>query len=169
MTAGVCNAVYEFIPLERSHLRLIDHWLRQPHVGRWWGSAEGALKNIADHLDEPGFEPFLVRLEEAPIGYLQVYDPFAEADHPYRDQPAGTRGIDQFIGEGAFVGRGHGTRMTRQIVAALHTRGSPRVVADPAPANGAAIRAYMNAGFFRLGPRETAYGPVLLLACDRVR
>src|SRR6059036_280672 len=120
MAAAAREAVYQFVPLERSHLMGIDRWLRQPHVGRWWGPADAALKTIADHLEEPGVEPFVVRLGQTPIGYLQVYDPFAEAGHPYRDQPTGTLGIDQFIGEPAFVGRGHGRRIIRQIVATLH-------------------------------------------------
>jgi aminoglycoside 6'-N-acetyltransferase len=87
-------------------------------------------------------------------------------NHPYRDQPPGTRGIDQFIGEPELIGRGIGSRFVRAFARELLGRGTPRVVTDPHPANTVAIRAYMKAGFHTIGPRETLWGPVRLMACE---
>jgi aminoglycoside 6'-N-acetyltransferase len=160
------SAAYTFVPLAHSHLPIIAGWTAQPHVARWYNSPGEALASIREHVDETGIDCFLVELDGRPFGYIQVYDPFAFADHPYRDQPAGTRGIDQFIGVAELIGRGHGPRFVRQFARGLFEQGAPRVVTDPSPANASAIRAYGKAGFHPIGPRRTDWGPVLLMACD---
>jgi aminoglycoside 6'-N-acetyltransferase len=160
-------ATFDFVPLARAHLPLVRRWLGEPHVARWYDLPDTALQNIERHIDETEIKCFLVRLDGLPIGYIQAYDPHAYQDHPYRDQPAGTRGIDQFIGEPDLAGCGHGPRFMREFVAGLFERGAPRVVTDPDPANGRAIRAYIKAGFRPLGERNTIFGHVLLMACDR--
>ena len=101
-----------------------------------------------------------------PIGYQQSYDPHAEPDHPLRDQPIGTLGIDQFIGEPALTGRGHGSAFIRAFVEQSFAAGAPRVVTDPNPRNARAIRAYAKAGFHPIGQRRTLSGEALLMGCD---
>ncbi len=64
-----------------------------------------------------------------------------------RPQPAGTRGLDQFIGEPDMLDRGHGSAFIRVFAERLLANGTPRVVIDPDPTNARAIRAYEKAGF----------------------
>ena len=101
-----------------------------------------------------------------PIGYQQSYDPHAEPDHPLHDQPIGTLGIDQFIGEPALIGRGHGSAFIRAFVEQSFAAGVPRAVTDPNPRNARAIRAYAKAGFYPIGQRRTLSGEALLMGCD---
>jgi aminoglycoside 6'-N-acetyltransferase len=110
--------------------------------------------------------PLHRELWQSPIGYQQCWDPHAEPDHPCRDQPAGTRGIDQFIGEPDFLGYGHGSAFIRRFVEQLFAAGAPRVVTDPNPRNARAIRAYTKAGFRPIDTRLTISGQALLMACD---
>lgn len=157
------EADYQFSPLTLGGLGLVRRWLAAPHVARWWGDSERALAAIAGHLDDPGIDPYLVVFGGEPLGYLQVYDPFAEDNHPYRDQPRGCRGIDQFIGTVAMTGRGHGPAMLDAMAGRLFAEGSPRVLIDPDPDNHPAIRAYRKAGFRVLDARRsiaTDSGPV---------
>ena len=79
-------------------------------------------------------------------------------------QPARTRGIDQFIGEPGLIGCGHGSGFIRQFTGALLASGIPRVVTDPDPDNGRAVRAYAKAGFHSDRVVDTADGPVLPMA-----
>ena len=167
MRADAAFQAYRFVALNHSHLPIIERWVNQPHVARWYDSPGKALESIRRHIGEVGIECFLVEHNERPLGYIQVYDPHAFPDHPYRDQPMGTRGIDQFIGEANSIGHGHGPRFIRQFVIDLFEHGAPRVVTDPNPTNMAAIRAYMKAGFRPIEPRKTEWGPVSLMACDR--
>jgi aminoglycoside 6'-N-acetyltransferase len=107
----------------------------------------------------------VVVLHGQPFAYIQAYDP---ADYGVlSDQPAGTRGIDQFIGVPEMTGIGHGPRFIAAFSDHLFTAGATRVVTDPDPANKVAIRAYEKAGFRRIDERILADGPAVLMARDR--
>jgi aminoglycoside 6'-N-acetyltransferase len=156
---------YEFRRLSAADLPLVARWLRAPHVARWWPDAT-QLQRIRAHLDDPAIDPFLVHADDRPIGYLQCYDPRAETDHPFADQPPGTRGIDQFIGEIDMIDRGYGSRLTRAFVERLFADGAPRAVTDPDPANARAVRAYEKAGFRGERVVDTPWGRTLLMVCS---
>lgn len=159
---------YDFVALVHAHLPLVRSWLGEPHVARWFTEGpDEALEHIRAHIDDPAIDCFLVQHNGRPIGYIQAYDPFAWPDHPYRDQPVGTVGIDQFIGERDLIGRGHGPRFIDQLVRNRFALGVPRVVTDPDPTNASAILAYSKAGFVPIEERVTAWGRVLLMTRDR--
>lgn len=158
---------YGFRPLTGKDMKLVARWLGEPHVAAWWGDRESELKGIADNIDSIAVEPLIIELDGRPIGYIQSYDPnLEEGENPYADQPFGTLGIDQFIGEPELIGKGHGTRLIAEFVATLFEEGAPRVIVDPNPANAAAIRCYEKVGFRRLGPVQTPDGEMLLMAID---
>ena len=150
--------------MTRADLPLLGRWLAEPHVRKWWAEPAKALQSIESHIDSISVEPFIVELDGKPIGYIQSYDPHLEDAHPYQDQPTGTLGIDQFIGEAALIGKGHGTRLIEAFVEQLFEEGAIRVIIDPDPANAAAIRAYEKAGFERFDTRHSEYGPALMMA-----
>ena len=152
------------VPLTAADLPLIEQWLNRPHVREWWGDPVRGLAAITDHIGDPAIDVFIVGYGDVPIGYLQSWDPHAEASHPCRDQPRGTRGIDQFIGEPDFIGRGHGSAFIRAFVKRLLDAGVPRVITDPNPRNARAIRAYAKAGFRPIDRRVTISGEALLMA-----
>lgn len=158
-------SVYAFRPVTVADLPLLARWLRSPHVAEWWDD-DTSTREIEDAMADPGTEPYIVLCDGRPIGYQQAYDPHAEADHPYADQPHGTRGIDQFIGEAGMIGRGHGSAFIRAFCDRLFEQGSVRIVTDPDPRNTRAIHAYTKAGFVALEERMTKFGPALLMVCD---
>jgi aminoglycoside 6'-N-acetyltransferase len=159
-------SAYAFHPMSHDDLPLVGSWLTMPHVVEWWPAGVKQLERIRAHIGDPAIDVFIVTAHDRPIGYLQCYDPAAEADHPFRDQPAGTRGIDQFIGEADMIGRGHGSALTRAFVAKLFATGTPRVVTDPDPANRRAVRAYEKAGFRAERQVDTPWGRTLLMVCQ---
>lgn len=160
------SAEYDFRPVTGKDMGLLARWLDRPHVASWWGDAANALDEIRAHEDSISVEPFIVELDGKPIGYIQSYDPHLEDESPYQDQPTGTLGIDQFIGEPELIGKGHGTRLIGAFVEMLFEEGAPRVIVDLDPANAAAIRACEKAGFRPIGRRQTEQGEVLLMAID---
>jgi aminoglycoside 6'-N-acetyltransferase len=157
---------YQFRAVTTADLPLLREWLWRRHVREWWGDPVSGLARIAEHIVDPAINPFMVECDDVPIGYIQSWDPHAEADHPCRDQPLGTRGIDQFIGEPKLVGQGHGTAFIRLFVESLFKVGAPRVITDPNPRNSRAIRAYAKAGFKEIDRRITISGEALLMARD---
>jgi len=155
---------YRFRAVTPSDLPLLREWLQREHVREWWGDPVRGLERIAEHIVDPAIDALMVEYDHLPIGYIQSWDPHAEADHPCRDQPAGTRGIDQFIGEPQLLGRGHGTAFIRLFVENLFEAGAPRVITDPNPRNSRAIRAYAKAGFKEIDRRITISGEAVLMA-----
>lgn len=157
---------YDFRPVTEADLPMIAGWLAEPHVAEWWDDPEKEIAEIRAHIDSVSVEPLIVELDGRPVAYLQSYDPHLEDDHPYADQPFGTLGIDLSIGPPELVGIGHGSAIVRQFVEELFGEGAPRVIIDPHPDNGRAIRAYEKAGFRPIGRRQSEYGDVVLMAVD---
>jgi len=157
---------YSFRPVTPDDLEMIAGWLAEPHVAEWWDDPDEGIASIREHIDSISVEPLIIELDGRPIGYLQSYDPHLEDDHPYRDQPFGTLGIDLSIGVPDLVGIGHGSAIIRQFVKELFAEGTPRVIIDPDPANLRAIRAYEKAGFKAFDTRTSIYGPALMMARD---
>ncbi len=158
--------LYDFRPVTEKDLPMIAGWLAEPHVAQWWNDPETEIAEIREHIDSISVEPLIVELDGKPIAYLQSYDPHLEDDHPYADQPFGTLGIDLSIGPPELVGIGHGSAIVRQFVEHLFEEGVPRVIIDPDPANGRAIRAYEKAGFQAIDRGQSVYGDVVLMAID---
>lgn len=159
------EATYVFRAVRHEDFPCLAHWLSEPHVARWWDAADVELPAIALSM-ESAVPPMIVEWEGRPVAYLQTYDPHREADHPYRDQPKGTHGIDMAIGSPEDIGRGHGGRIVASLAARLFAAGTKRIIADPHPENTRAIRAYEKAGFRRLDQRHSLYGPAQLMALD---
>ena len=153
---------YTFRPLTAGDLAMIQRWLETPEVMRWWGHPDEQYALVSDDLDHPDMDQFIVALDEYPFSYIQCY-PLSTWNQSFGIQPAATRGIDQFIGEPDMIGRGHGSSFIRQFVDELLASGVPRVVTDPDPGNGRAVRAYAKAGFQSERVVDTPDGPALLM------
>ena len=147
-------------------LPLIRRWLWEPHVARWWGNPDEQIELISGDLDHPAMDQFIVRRGARPFAYLQCYDPGAWGNSSLGPHPAGTRGIDQFIGEADMLYCGHGPAFIRFFANGVLKSGTPRVVTDPDPSNTSAIRAYEKAGFRKDRVIDTFEGPALLMVCD---
>lgn len=145
---------------------MLAGWLGKPHMTEWWGDPAAGLAEIEEAMQDAATMPMIVELDGRAIAYLQSYDPHMEDDHPYRDQPAGTLGLDISIGPEDCVGIGHGSAILRRFADDLLTAGTPRLVVDPDPRNARAIRAYEKAGFAAFDRRSSIYGPALLMARD---
>jgi aminoglycoside 6'-N-acetyltransferase len=153
---------YAFHPMMAGHLPMVRRWLETPEVARWWGDPAEQYTLVSGDLGHPDMDQFIVALDDHAFGYIQCYALDAW-DHGFGPQPAGTRGIDQFIGEPEMIGRGHGSAFIRQFVDGLLTSGKPRIVTDPDPENSRAVRAYVKAGFVSDRVVETPDGPSLLM------
>jgi aminoglycoside 6'-N-acetyltransferase len=158
---------YVFRPMSAADLPMIQRWLATPEVVRWWGSAEDQYALVSGDLVHPDMDQFIVALDSQPFAYIQCYK-LSTWNQSFGLQPPATRGIDQFIGEPGMIGRGHGSGFIRQFVDALLASGTPRVVTDPDPDNGRAVRAYAKAGFQSERVVDTPDGPALLMLRDPV-
>ncbi len=153
---------YAFHPISVRDLSLVRQWLEMPEVVRWWGRPDQQYALVSGDLDHPDIDQFIVALGGHPFGYIQCYA-LSSWNQGFGSHPPKTRGIDQFIGEPDMIGRGHGSSFIRQFTETLLTSGIPRIVTDPDPDNGRAVRAYAKAGFQSERLVDTPDGPALLM------
>jgi aminoglycoside 6'-N-acetyltransferase len=154
---------YHFRPMSAADLPLVQRWLSAPHVAEWWGNPDEQFALVSGDLDDPAMQQFIVATGDRPFGYIQCHDPEAWNVQPFRPQPAGTRGIDQFIGEADMIERGHGAAFIRLFAERLLASGTPRVLTDPDLVNARAVRAYEKAGFCADRLVDTPEGIALLM------
>src|SRR3954469_20929436 len=141
---------------------MFQRWAATPHVSEWWHDAAEQFELVSGDLGHPDMAQFIVAAGARPFAYLQCYN-LSAWNVGFGPQPAGTRGLDQFIGEPDMLGRGHGSAFIRAFAVRLLANGTPRVVIDPDPANARAIRAYERAGFCKDRIVDTPDGPALLM------
>src|ERR1700726_2467522 len=153
---------YGFRPMTTADLPLIQRWLTLPHVREWWGDPDQQYALVSGDLNDPAMDQYIVSVANSRLSYLQCYD-LTEWNSGFGTQPLGTRGIDLFIGEPMMIERGHGSALLRSFADDRLRKGAPRMVTDPDPTNGRAIRAYHKAGFERDRMVETPDGPALLM------
>jgi len=153
---------YLFRPMTPGDLPLVRRWLALPHVREWWGEPDEQYSLVSGDLDEPAMDQYIFSTAGNPLAYLQCYD-LTAWNSGFGPHPLGTRGIDLFIGEPDMIERGHGSALVRCFVDDRLQKGAPRIVTDPDPANGRAVRAYGKAGFEKDRMVETPDGPALLM------
>jgi aminoglycoside 6'-N-acetyltransferase len=157
----VTSSPYTFRAMTAADLPMIKRWLGLPHVREWWGDPAEQYELVSGDLNEPAMDQFIVSTGGNDFGYIQCYD-LTAWNSGFGEQPAGTRGIDLFIGEPGMIERGHGSELIRAFVDNKLAQGAPRMVTDPDPDNPRAIRAYEKAGFEKVHLVDTPDGTALL-------
>lgn len=137
---------YTFRPITRADLPMFKHWLDQPHIEGWWGDSGTEARLIEEDLDKDVVDMRLVCDDGQPFAYIQDYNAHAFDAPQYADQDKDARAIDTFLGDPAYLGKGHGAAYIAARLAELR-RNYPAILTDPAPANTRAIAAYSRAGF----------------------
>ena len=155
---------YRFRSLTTQDLPLILRWRATSHVIEWWG--EPNVEDEREQLTDSRIAMWIVEYDGRPFAFAQDYDVHGWRPHPFSYLPAGSRGIDQYIGEPDMLDRGHGSTFVRLHVARLFAGGAPAVGTDPHPLNVRARRAYEKAGFrVTRGPLDTPWGHAVLMEC----
>src|SRR3984893_2140523 len=109
---------YAFRPMTATDLPLIRRWLETPHGAAWWHDPAEQFELVSGDLDHPGMAQYIVASDALPFAYLQCYT-LSDWNTGFGPQPAGTRGLDQFIGEADMLGRGHGAAFIRAFTERL--------------------------------------------------
>ncbi len=156
---------YTFRPAGLDDLAMLSRWQQNPHVSEWWGTDAPFDGNEAA---DPRVSRWIVGIGGSPIAYMQDYTVHGWGSHHFDYLPAGSRGIDQYIGEPQMTGLGHGSSFIRQRMSAIFAAGAPVICTDPHPRNERAIAVYEKLGFRVVGPsQETRWGVVLPMEMSR--
>ena len=95
-------------------LPLVRAWLVMPHVVEWWGDPDEQFELVRGGSRIQAMDQFIVTVDDRPFAYLQCYDPTAWPEMGSA-LTRRTRGIDQFIGDPAMIGLGHGSAFIRKF------------------------------------------------------
>lgn len=164
--------IIAFPPLCEEDVVLVERWLKEDHVARWWREpVEEAIEKRYAGIE--GRRPtcqFLIELDGRPAGMIQTY---LVRDHPewqalvqVGDDVAG---VDLMIGEPDLVGHGIGPRVlttfVRDVVFAEPCTNA--VVATVEEPNRRSWRAFEKAGFRHARDVEEDGLPHRLMRLDR--
>ncbi len=142
-----------FKPLKESDFQLIYTWIQQPHIKQWWSDPEEWDQFVAKYQQKITSEYrgcFIILSDTTPIGYIQWYNANKFPEWPH--EPEGTYGMDLFIGNPDFLGKGLGTEIVKLFTQMLFKKPAvKRIIINPDVNNLAAIRCYQKAGFVTLG------------------
>lgn len=144
-----------FRPITRQDFFLIQKWLSEPHVKKWWHDdldENGVESKYGPRVD--GIEPthvYVILREMKPIGLIQWY---LWSDYPAHATQLGAEntaaGIDLAIGEKEQIGKGVGSAVISEFVKNIvfANPGIKSVVTDPEEENVRSLKAFEKAGFF---------------------
>ena len=93
---------------------------------------------------------FCYFFEEMPIGYIQYYNVHdfpREPGYDISELPTSCAGVDWYIGEVEFTGKGIGTKVLSDFLNQRVFSSFEHVFVDPDTANTGAIRVYTKTGF----------------------
>ena len=157
-------SLYRFRSVVVDDLAMLEAWKREAHVAEWWDGDP----YTADDLNDPRVFMQIVEADGTPFAFVQDYDVHGWDEHHFAYLPSASRGFDQFIGDPAMVGRGHGSAFLAQRMGELFAAGAPVLAVDPHPDNARAIAAYRKVGFHVMGePRDTRWGRILPMEAYR--
>jgi RimJ/RimL family protein N-acetyltransferase len=167
------NSRFIFTSFSRADIPLMLSWLAQLHIKKWWPMPESD-EDVMDYIarSRTDVAAYIVFFDAKPIGFIQTYTPagfineHGEIMHWLPALPAHTIGLDQFIGDPHYVGKGYGTLLIKAFIeyhCSLNLQTS-LIIVDPDPENIPAIRCYEKVGFIAMGEYAAPFGPVLLMS-----
>ena len=150
------------------HLPLLDRWLHEPHVRRWWGDPVRNLAEVQQRPPDGGHA--LITADGLPVGYIcwQRYRGEDLAIIGLPDLPQAAIDLDIMIGETSYVGHGVGPQALGLLFARLGRDPSvPLVGLATSVDNVSAVRAYEKAGFTRVRQfNDPEFGPCWFMIAD---
>ncbi len=93
-------------------------------------------------------EQLVAELDEKPIGFVQIIDPYLEETHYWGDVTQNKRAIDIWIGEEHNLGKGYGTTIMQLAIDRCFSNTDINgILIDPLKTNTKAHKFYEKLGF----------------------
>ena len=142
--------------LREQDKNLLLKWLTDERVLNYW-EGKSAIFDLTrieeDFYSEEGLIRAIIEYQGQAIGYLQMYklDNEALEEYSYQSKNKVVYGVDQFIGEPEYWGKGIGTDFMKLVLQYLtNEKGAEIVILDPHVDNPRAIRCYEKVGFKKI-------------------
>lgn len=149
------NNKLKFYELSKEHFTIVTNWFNQPHVQEYYSLPNWTHQEVATKLskylsNESDVKAYIIAINNQSIGYIQKYP---LKNHPWPDQEFNeevidnTAGIDFFIGELDYVGKGLGTKILEGFLNNYIWPNYNYCVADPDTNNSRSINFLKKLGF----------------------
>ncbi|WP_320670860.1 GNAT family N-acetyltransferase [Patulibacter defluvii] len=113
---------------------LMTAWMNKPHVVEFWAMAwpqDWIHDYLVRQVEDPGRQPYLGFVDDVPVGYIEVYDPFRDVLGNHAPVREGDLGAHVLIGEEEHLGR-YSVAVGRAVARFLFARpGVLRLVGEP--------------------------------------
>jgi aminoglycoside 6'-N-acetyltransferase len=140
--------------LENSDEVLLAKWLSNPVVLEYYEGRDRphdiAMVREGVYSENENEIRCIVEYDRIPIGYIQFYTVHEETreDYGYSDFPGVIFGMDQYIGEVQYWGKGIGKLLVKSMLHYLTSdKKAGKVILDPQCWNLRAIACYKSCGF----------------------
>ena len=171
--AATINNRISFTPLSKEHFALIHTWFNEPHVQSFYSLRAWTIEEVRQKLTPyiqgvGGMECYIISNDKIPIGYIQCY-PVKE--HPWDNQNLveeviqNSAGIDLFIGEKEFIGRGIGCQILEAFLKSYIWTRYKYCLVDPDIRNDISIQLFKKCGFRKhqqISSKDALNNPVTL-------
>ncbi len=144
-----------FASLTHADLPRIATWFNEPLVQQWYGKGQRTLEEVTARYT-PNIEGqvptrcFLMHFDGSPAGFIKTYRLEDYPDYARKlDAEENWAGIDFFVGEPAYRGRGLARQWLRRFVeeVVFADPATTACVSGPDPENAASVGALRSAGF----------------------
>lgn len=129
-------------------LPLFTKWDDMPHLKNQVPTSDWNW--IEELIEEHPFwrNQFIAVVENIPIGYLEIIDPYYETSQYWGKVQLGLRAIDIWIGEPQYLGKGYGKKIMNLAIKFCFIDPSVyKILIDPYASNTRAHKFYENLGF----------------------
>lgn len=144
-----------FEPLKKFHFSLIHDWFNRPHVQTFYSLRPWAIKEIYQKLTpylhrDTQIKSYIIYLQKYPLGYIQSY---SVKKYPWEHQDLSCEiihsaaGLDLFIGEKKFIGKGLGYEIVNIFLKKYIWPYYQYCLVDPDIRNESSICLFQKCGF----------------------
>ncbi len=163
--------VIDFMPLKEKHLLLLHQWFQEPVIKKQYArNLNFSLKDIQTKYlpriqGKDSTPSYIIQLDHQPLGFIQYYrlsDHFpsgiSNAHHPLFkiEKAEKSCGIDFFIADSNYRGKGLGQRILLQFIEKFLSKPFSHLIVDPSIDNKNAIKCYLKCGFLKSDISEDA-------------
>ncbi|MGE0009678.1 MAG: GNAT family N-acetyltransferase [Candidatus Babeliales bacterium] len=158
-----------FKPITEFDFPQLFRWVHTPHVKKWWHLDalpwEQFQEKYTKNLHNSNVHGYIFSVDEEPLGFIQYYDAHKIPDAFGNKDPEGTYGMDLYIANPEYLGKGYGTKTLQAFLTLIKQRHTvKKFIIDPHPDNIAAIKAYEKVGFNKIHEEDQPnYGKVVIM------
>ena len=167
------NSEISFKSLSEKHFSFIHTWFNTPHIQAFYSlktwTIEEVCQKLTPYIQGIGeIKSYVIDFDKIPIGYIQYYP---VKKHPWENQDLtqeiiqNSAGIDFFIGDKEFIGKGFGIQILNIFLENYIWPHYRYCLADPDIRNEASMRLFKQCGFTeyqKINSKDALYRPVTL-------